>query len=73
MGKRRMRCCHLHKHGDFLDQPARDMLADLEPGVTEVANGSFKLKQPPYIQGSGYVVRGMEAALWAFHSFHLLP
>ncbi len=52
---------------DFLDQPARDMLVDLEPGITEVAHGSFKLKQPPNIQGSGYVVRGMEAALWAFY------
>ncbi len=51
----------------FIDQPVRVMLVDLETGVSEVANGSFKLKQPPYIQGSGYVVRGMEAALWAFY------
>jgi ADP-ribosylglycohydrolase len=51
----------------FLDIPAIDILARLDPGITEVANGSFKHKQPPYIQGSGYVVRGMEAAIWAFH------
>lgn len=51
----------------FLDGTAKELLAGLEPGIEEVANGSFKHKQPPYIQGSGYVVRGLEAALWAFH------
>lgn len=40
---------------------------DLEPSVAEIAIGSFKHKSPPEIQGSGYVVRGLEAALWAFH------
>jgi ADP-ribosyl-[dinitrogen reductase] hydrolase len=25
------------------------------------------LKEPPNIQGTGYVVRSLEAALWAFH------
>ena len=58
---------------EFLVPGALDILARLEPGIVEVANGSFKHKQPPSIQGSGYVVRGMEAALWAFHrstSFH---
>jgi ADP-ribosyl-[dinitrogen reductase] hydrolase len=53
---------------EFSDSVLMDMLARLEPGVLEVADGSFKHKQPPYIQGSGYVVRGMEAALWAFHN-----
>lgn len=28
--------------------------------------GSFKEKQPPEIQGTGYVVKSLEAALWAF-------
>ena len=51
----------------FMESVAMEMLAGLDPGIAEVANGSFKHKQPPYIQGSGYVVRGMEAALWAFH------
>jgi ADP-ribosylglycohydrolase len=37
------------------------------PGIEEVANGSFKRKEPPEIKGSGYVVRSLEAALWAFH------
>jgi ADP-ribosylglycohydrolase len=39
----------------------------LEPEIDEVANGSFKRKEPPEIKGSGYVVRSLEAALWAFH------
>jgi len=53
---------------EFLDAGMIGLLAGLEPNILEVANGSFKKKQPPSIQGSGYVVRGMEAALWAFHS-----
>jgi ADP-ribosyl-[dinitrogen reductase] hydrolase len=52
---------------EFLDTVSSIMLAQLEPGILEVANGSFMHKEPPYIIGSGYVVRGMEAALWAFH------
>jgi ADP-ribosyl-[dinitrogen reductase] hydrolase len=32
-----------------------------------VANGSFCRKAPPQIVGSGYVVKSLEAALWAFH------
>lgn len=35
--------------------------------VDEVAGGSFKLKEPPEIKGTGYVVKSLEAALWAFH------
>lgn len=35
--------------------------------IDEVAAGSFKDKQPPDIEGSGYVVRSLEAALWAFY------
>jgi ADP-ribosylglycohydrolase len=52
----------------FLDSQAQGKLSHLVPAITEVANGSFKNKQPPNIQGSGYVVRGLEAALWAFHN-----
>ncbi len=40
----------------------------LAPEVAEVARGSFKTRQPPEIQGSGYVVQSLEAALWAFHA-----
>jgi ADP-ribosyl-[dinitrogen reductase] hydrolase len=39
----------------------------LHPEIAEVAEGSFRRKQPPEILGSGYVVRSLEAALWAFH------
>jgi hypothetical protein len=39
----------------------------LHPEVEEVAAGSFRQKQPPEIVGSGYVVKSLEAALWAFH------
>ena len=39
----------------------------LHPAVDEVAAGSFRFRSPPRIVGSGYVVRSLEAALWAFH------
>ncbi len=35
--------------------------------VAEVADGSFRHREPPVIRGTGYVVESMEAALWAFH------
>ena len=34
--------------------------------VDEVAGGSFLRREPPEIVGSGYVVKSLEAALWAF-------
>ena len=37
------------------------------PEIDEVAGGSFKDREPPEVVGSGYVVRSLEAALWAFH------
>lgn len=39
----------------------------LAPKVDAIAAGSFKLKEPPAIRGTGYVVDCLEAALWAFH------
>lgn len=36
--------------------------------ISKVASGSFKRRSPPEIVGSGYVVRSLEAALWAFHN-----
>ena len=39
----------------------------LHPLIQEVAQGSFREKQPPAIEGSGWVVKSLEAALWAFH------
>ena len=35
--------------------------------VAEIANGSFKQREPPEIIASGYVVKTLEAALWAFN------
>ena len=38
----------------------------LHPLIQEVALGSFRQKQPPAIQGSGWVVKSLEASLWSF-------
>ncbi|GAC1324508.1 MAG: ADP-ribosylglycohydrolase family protein [Chloroflexota bacterium] len=39
------------------------------PRIEEIAAGSFRRKNPPDIRGTGYVVRSLEAALWAlYHS-----
>jgi ADP-ribosylglycohydrolase len=38
----------------------------LAPAIADVASGSFRSRNPPEIEGSGYVVKSMEAALWAF-------
>ena len=40
----------------------------LAPKIAAIAAGSFKVKQPPEIRGTGYVVDTLEAVLWAF--FH---
>lgn len=42
----------------------------LVPEIDEIASGSFKRLKPPTIKGTGYVVKCLEAALWAFHSSH---
>ena len=34
--------------------------------IAVIADGSFKHREPPEIQGTGYVVKTLEAALWAF-------
>ena len=38
------------------------------PEIETVAAGSFRQLNPPEIKGSGYVVKSLEAALWAFHN-----
>ncbi len=40
----------------------------MAPEIEEIAAGSFKHRQPPEIKGSGYVVKSLEAALWAFNA-----
>jgi ADP-ribosyl-[dinitrogen reductase] hydrolase len=49
------------------DWPVLERLGPLHPAVEKVARGSFRVKAPPAIRGSGYVVDSLEAALWAFH------
>ncbi|MFP6901840.1 MAG: ADP-ribosylglycohydrolase family protein, partial [Opitutales bacterium] len=39
----------------------------LEEEVLEIALGSYKEKDPPEVKAGGYVIRTLEAALWAFH------
>jgi len=34
--------------------------------VDDVASGSFRFREPLDIRGSGYAVKSLEAALWAF-------
>lgn len=49
------------------DWPMLDVLVDtveVHPEVQEITAGSFR-REPPDIAGSGYVVRSLEAALWA--------
>jgi len=40
----------------------------MDPLIDEVAAGSFKRREPPEIVGSGWVVRSLEAAFYAFAS-----
>ena len=42
-----------------------DSTVDVHPEIHEVVYGSFH-NEPPVILGSGYVVKSLEAALWAF-------
>ncbi|MFZ0548947.1 MAG: ADP-ribosylglycohydrolase family protein [Candidatus Promineifilaceae bacterium] len=40
----------------------------LVPSIAEIAEGSYKKRNPPEIKGTGFVVRSLEAALWAFYN-----
>ena len=44
-----------------------NQIKPLHPLIQEIAQGSFRRKQPPTIKGSGWVVQSLEASLWAFH------
>jgi len=37
------------------------------PEIDEIAAGSYRRRQPPQIQGAGYVAKSLEAAMWAFY------
>lgn len=39
---------------------------ELVAEIFEIAQGRYKYKEPPEIKGTGYVVKSLEAALWAF-------
>jgi ADP-ribosylglycohydrolase len=52
--------CYEPEQGIWMEEP-------LTGAIHEVAAGSFVRREPPKICGSGYVVRSLEAALWAFH------
>ena len=38
------------------------------PEIETIAEGSYKKKRPPDIQGTGYAAKSLEAALWAFNN-----
>jgi ADP-ribosylglycohydrolase len=50
-------------------EPLQQLREDrpLHPLIEDVALGSFRRKQPPAIEDSGWVVKSLEAASWAFH------
>ena len=42
----------------------------LHAKVEEIAAGSYRVKSRQEIEGTGYVITSLEAALWAFHDAH---
>ncbi len=54
-------------NSDFEPLVKNVLQLSLAPKVAAIARGSFALKEPPQIRGSGYVIHTLEAALWAFH------
>ncbi len=42
--------------------------APLSPKIQEIAQGAYRHKPLAEIDGSGYVVKSLEAALWCFHT-----
>ena len=43
-------------------------MEDLSPNIREIAAGEYRHKTGKEIVGSGYVVKSLEAGLWAFAS-----
>jgi ADP-ribosylglycohydrolase len=54
-------------HPDWAPLQSLREFFPLHAEIDEVAQGSFQRREPPDIRGSGYVVKSLEAALWAFH------
>lgn len=58
---------------DYSPLPGGGYGAPPHPLIAEIARGSYRTKSPPDIEGTGYVVHSLEAALWAFattENFH---
>jgi ADP-ribosyl-[dinitrogen reductase] hydrolase len=55
-----------HSKDDSLDFSDYYRLSELHPYIKTVVEGSYRRKNPPAIQGSGWVVKSLEAALWVF-------
>src|SRR5262249_16028866 len=53
--------------GIFEPLPACWAREPLPPSITEMAEGSFRRRNPPEIKGTGHVVRSLEPPLWALH------
>ncbi|MCD8509709.1 MAG: ADP-ribosylglycohydrolase family protein [Bacillus sp. (in: Bacteria)] len=54
--------------GNFAQFVVEKLLGrELKGKIKEVAEGSFKFRTPPEINGKGYVVSSLEAALWGFY------
>ncbi|CAH0241746.1 MULTISPECIES: ADP-ribosylglycohydrolase family protein [Pseudomonas] len=70
-----LECCQLlaeliHKALQGTPKPDLQRLPEttfLEPKVTSIARGDYLAKSRDDIQGSGYCVASLEAALWCFH------
>jgi ADP-ribosylglycohydrolase len=41
--------------------------APLTPEIREISEGSYKRREPPIIKADSYVVKTLEAAIWAFY------
>jgi len=50
----------------FRTQEREESLRALAPSIDTIARGGYRTKERGQIQGSGYVVKSLEAAIWCF-------
>jgi hypothetical protein len=60
-------CGHPRPNQDYSPVPGYWEGHPIGEEIDEIAAGSFRRKDLPQIIGSGYVVKSLEAALWAFY------
>ncbi|MRN51466.1 ADP-ribosylglycohydrolase family protein [Paenibacillus monticola] len=60
-GQSKQEVLELHAYREWLQE------GKLGRSIQNILDGSYKVKEPPDIKGSGYVVKSLEAAMWAFH------